>query len=121
MIVRFPNDKDIDKFKLICPQLIDFDIKGLVEINIDKESKTILAKAKTYDKNENLFTSKLDNNNWNLYDNNGNIENNIEELIKNLENKKVCNTDGLLFSETLKIIFSDIKDVYFDNKNIKKY
>lgn len=114
VLAKFPKKEPINKFSILCPQSVDSETKGFVVISIDKVGKEIDFYANNFEKKELFMCSKLEDNNWIINNNNKSIRENLDEL----ENKKICESDGFIYIETLRNVFGEINSIY-NNANDK--
>ncbi len=115
-IIRIPNQKQIKKFWILSPQIVDNEEKSIeaIEVNQRKASMTFIIYRET--KTSSLMMVTFDSLacTWDVRYNleMQNIPSNLNHSLQLLQNKKFDGVDGLLYSETFRTMIDDVNHLY---------
>ena len=116
------TDENEDNFLLVCPQLVEPDKKGLA-VMVGYKSKKMLDFYAMNDGRQELLCSaqKNNENSWIIKDERNKVDvSDMDKVLEKIENSKVLGEDGILYSETIKTMIDDIKNVYKNNNKLSK-
>ena len=123
--LKTPTEKSDKIFLIISPQTVEKDEGGIGLIIVDKEKAAISFFGVNTNNSELLFNASFDSNTFtwdvrNQISEEKNKPSNIDSTLDEIENNKVLGVDGLLYSETIRGMISEIMDSYKTKESIIK-